>query len=217
MVALANAAVVAVLTRAPGHGGKSRLFAELGVAPDPALRAALLLDTLDAAGVDGAARVVAVEPADACADVRALLPPDVEVMPQTAGTLGDRMRDVMATLFDRGAGIVALVGSDVPDLDARQVSRAFALLERDPDLLVLGPATDGGYYLIAAARTPPPVFDGIPWGTRDVLSATIKAAEEQRIRVAFVEPVSDVDSAADLRRVEAARTRTWARAHLREE
>lgn len=214
---MADAAVVAVLTRAPGHGGKSRLFDELRIAPDPALRLALLLDTVDGADVAGAGRVVAVEPADACDEVRALLPQGVDVMPQASGTLGDRMREVMATLFDRGARFVGLVGSDLPDIDARQLARAFALLERDPDRLVLGPATDGGYYLVAAARTPPPVFDGIPWGTRQVLAATMAAARHARIRVAFVEPLADVDTAADLRRVRAPRTRAWVRTHLREE
>ena len=217
MVAVAGAPVVAVLTRAPGHGGKSRLFDELHVAPDPALRLALLLDTLDGTAIAGAARVVAVEPPEACDEVRALLPPGVEVMPQAGGSLGDRMRDAMATLFERGARSVVLVGSDLPDIDGRQVSRALALLERDPELLVLGPATDGGYYLIGAARTPPPVFDGIPWGTKDALAATIGAAHDRRVGVAFVEPMDDVDTAADLKRVKARRTRDWVRAHLGQE
>lgn len=210
---MADAAVVAVLTRAPGHGGKSRLFAGLGTAADPALRLALLLDTLDGVAASGAARVVAVEPAEACDQVRASLPDDVGVIAQADGSLGDRMREVMAALFARGARAVALVGSDVPDIDGRQIARAFALIERDPGLLVLGPAADGGYYLIAAAGTPR-VFDGIPWGTSDVLPATIRAAADRGVRVALVDPLHDVDTPADLRRVNAARTRAWVRAHL---
>jgi hypothetical protein len=74
MGSLAQRDVVAVLTRAPSAGGKSRLFAELGTPPDPALLTALLLDTLDAVDLEDVTRIVAVEPASACDEVRGSLP-----------------------------------------------------------------------------------------------------------------------------------------------
>jgi rSAM/selenodomain-associated transferase 1 len=217
MVDVEDAAVVAILTRAPGRGGKSRLFAELQIDPDPALLTALLLDTLDAADVPAARRVIAVDPADACDEVRAILPRDVGVMPQHGGTLGDRMRLLMEELFSRGARSVVIVGSDLPDLQARALHDAFARLDDDPSTVIVGPATDGGYYLIGAAARLPPVFDGISWGTGDVLTQTLAAAAGHGVRVAFVEPLADVDTVADLRRVKAPRTREWIRANLREE
>src|SRR5215216_1411447 len=109
MGSLAQRDVVAVLTRAPSAGGKSRLFAELGTPPDASLLAALLLDTIDAIDEresssgqarNGVTRVVAVAPASACDEVRGLVARDVLVVPQAEGTLGDRMAGVMRAQLD---------------------------------------------------------------------------------------------------------------------
>src|SRR5688572_25710715 len=111
MVDLRAAAVVAVLTRAPQSGGKTRLFASLGIPYDPALAAALLLDTIEGISSPGIRRVVAVTPASACDDVRLLIAEaaresaesnsfrDIDVIAQPDGDLGARMRGTMAALF----------------------------------------------------------------------------------------------------------------------
>jgi uncharacterized protein len=207
MVDLAGAAVAAILTRAPSAGGKSRLFDELRRPPDPALLTALLLDTFDAAAARGVARVVAVEPPDAGDELRHLLP-GIEVIPQAGGTLGDRMAGTMRVLFERGARAVALVGSDLPDLRGQVLEEAFAALEDDPHGIVLGPARDGGYYLIAGTFVPP-VFEGIEWGTPMVLAQTIASADRMGIPVRLTAAMRDVDTVADLREVTAPRTRAW--------
>lgn len=212
MVDLAGAAVVAILTRAPSSGGKSRLFAALGRDPDPTLLEALLLDTLEAAMTPEVIRVIAVEPPHACDEVRARAP-GVEVLAQAEGSLGARMQAVMHTLLARGARAVALVGSDLPDLRPALVTGAIAAVDADPAALVLGPAPDGGYYLIAASFVPP-VFDGIAWGTDRVLAETIAVADRRDLRVHLLEALGDVDTVTDLRRVRASRTRAWARQHL---
>jgi uncharacterized protein len=219
VVDAARAHVVAVLTRAPSAGGKSRLFASLSRPADAACLEALLLDTLDAARRPGVVPVVTVEPPAGCDEVRRLVPDGVAVMPQAVGTLGDRMRAAMDELFASGAGAVALIGSDLPDLPPHLIDTAFAMLTRDPRRLVLGPADDGGYYLIAATRTPG-VFTGIPWGTPGVLAATVAAACEAGLPVHLLDPWHDLDTAGDLRRLleggrtdaaPAWRTRRWAR------
>jgi glycosyltransferase A (GT-A) superfamily protein (DUF2064 family) len=76
---------------------------------------------------------------------------------------------------------------------------------------VLGPATDGGYYLLAATRVPD-VFDGIDWGSSRVLEQTLAAADRAGMRVHLLEPLTDVDTPGDLREVTARRTRQWAAA-----
>ena len=82
----------------------------------------------------------------------------------------------------------------------------------DRDLLVLGPALDGGYYLVAATRVPP-VFERITWGSADVLEQTCAAAAEAGMRVHFVDSLADVDTLEDLRTVAASsRTATLAAA-----
>lgn len=215
----ARAAVVAVLTRGPHSGGKSRLFAALGAVPDPLLSTALLLDTLEAAASHAWRRVVFVEPPSACDDVRALVPDDVRVMPQATGDLGERMRGAMDVLFATGASAVAIIGSDLPEIDARAIHDAFDRLTREPDTVVLGPAHDGGYYLVAATHTPD-LFSGIEWGTTRVLEMTLAAASARGRQVYCVQPAADVDTVGDLRRLARAgasaaservarRTRAW--------
>jgi rSAM/selenodomain-associated transferase 1 len=211
MVGVPGPAVVAVLTRAPSRGGKSRLFAELGRPPDAALLSALLLDTLDGVRLPGMTRVVFVDPADACDEVRAIVARDVDVRAQAEGSLGERMRNAMASLFDEGATIVVLVGSDLPDITPERIATAVAHLKRDPGALVLGPAHDGGYYLIAST-TIPNVFDDVEWGSPRVLEQTRSSAERSGQRVELIDSLRDVDTLEDLRSVVAPRTRAWLRA-----
>lgn len=229
MVDVSQAPVVAILTRAPSAEGKSRLFASLGCATDPELLSALLLDTLDGAAAPGVTRIVAVEPPIACDEVRALVPADVQVIAQPGGTLGERMASTMGRLFEGGASRVVLIGSDLPTMTPRLIEGALGALERDPNVIVLGPATDGGYYLIAAAHLPD-VFAAIDWGSGSVLVQTTAAAARAGRRVVTLEPMTDVDNADDLRGVLesagqvppcaaewrfpfAIRTCAWARAH----
>lgn len=198
---VANARTLAILTRAPSAGGKSRLFADLGRPPDRALLEALLLDTLAGAAAPGVRRVIAVTPPSACDEVRAMVAgAGVAVIPQSNGDLGARMRATMADLFAAGAAAVALVGSDLPHITPACVAAAFDRLQADPASLVLGPAADGGYYLVAATRVPD-VFDRIAWGGPRVLEQTVHAAAACGLRVHLLEVLADVDTADDLRRV----------------
>ena len=217
MVDVANADTVAVLTRAPSAGGKSRLFAALGRPPDPDLLAALLLDTIEGVTIPDVRVVVAVTPVKACDEVARLIvplskrPAPIQVIGQPEGDLGARMRGTMGRLLDAGARAVALVGSDLPSMTSAPIRAAFDRLAHDRDLLVLGPALDGGYYLIAATRVPP-VFERIPWGSADVLDQTCAAAAEAGMRVHVVERLADVDTLEDLRGVaRSSRTAGWMR------
>lgn len=223
MVDVAGAPVLAILTRAPSSGGKSRLFAQLGRLPDRCLLEALLLDTIEGAATPMARTVVAVTPGSACAEVRALMgrlkaapTTDVQVIPQPDGDLGERMRGTMAHLFGCGAQAVALIGSDLPQITSQPVVAAFELLSNDPDGLVLGPALDGGYYLVAARRVPD-VFRGVDWGSPRALEQTQRAAHAQGFHVHLLDVLSDVDTADDLRRLSrseaAPRTAAWLREH----
>lgn len=196
MVDLARA-VLAVLTRAPSTGGKSRLFQTLGVPPDARLLRALLLDTLDGTAVPGLRRAIAVTPGSACDEVRAIAG-GIDALPQADGDLGARMQAAMDTLFGQGADAVALIGSDLPHIAPETIADAFDALAHDRDALVLGPAADGGYYLIGARR-PPGVFAGMEWGSAHVLARTVQTASAAGFRVHQLPPLADVDTADDLR------------------
>jgi glycosyltransferase A (GT-A) superfamily protein (DUF2064 family) len=155
-------------------------------------------------------RVVAVTPPEACDEVRRRVG-SIEVVPQPGGDLGERMRAIMAARLGSGAPAVALIGSDLPHLTPAIVTEAFALA-RDPDALVLGPAGDGGYYLIAARRLPD-VFSNIEWGSARVCHQTEQAAVDDGFRVHRLQTMSDVDTVDDLRRAAASglarRTAAW--------
>lgn len=104
---------------------------------------------------------------------------------QPAGDLGAKM----GAAFE--AGVTALVGCDIPDLTAGYVDAALVALA-DADL-VLGPTEDGGYCLIAMTKPHVEVFAGVPWGTSEVLAATLHAARHLRVRL--LEELWDVDDA----------------------
>lgn len=213
MVDVPDADVVAILTRAPSAGGKTRLFRDLGLAGDPRLVRALLLDTVENAEHARYSRVLAVTPAAARDEVAALVP-GLRVITQRDGDLGERMSGVMRALFTQGAHRVALIGSDLPEIDPAVIAEAFIQLARDPDLLVLGPSHDGGYYLIAATRVPP-VFGGLEWGSASVCERTLELARLAGWPVHLLRPIGDVDDSGDLRRAvesgRARRTAAWAR------
>jgi rSAM/selenodomain-associated transferase 1 len=199
MVELQDQDVVAVLTRAPSAGGKTRLFADLGRPPDPAFLAALFLDTLDAVASPGVTRAVCFSPPHAEAELKGIAPPGVLLLAQRGEDLGARMRFAFDDLFLRGARSVVLVGSDVPALPPDVVPHAFRALRHSPDAVVLGPARDGGYYLIGATRTPTHLFSGMRWSEAHVFDETCRRAARAGIDVVRIAEGWDVDTVNDLR------------------
>jgi len=117
------------------------------------------------------------------------------IVPQGRGDLGRRMGRLVRTL---PPGPVAIVGSDIPGLDAAHVAGAFRALGRAD--WVFGPAADGGYWLIGAARRrlPRDLFAGVRWSSAHALADTV--ATLGAARIAYLEVLGDVDSGADLAR-----------------
>lgn len=208
-----------IMTRAPSDNrGKSRLTRDLD-GDHVALRRALLQDTLDAVrGVADADLFVAFEPADAIDEMRGVVGDGTWLLPQQGDTLGDRMCNGFARVFDAGYSAVVMIGSDLPSLPTSHVAQAFQHVRDESDALVIGPSTDGGYYLIGLRRLCPALFASIPWSTADVLTVTTSVAVRWGLTVSFVPSWHDVDTIEDLRRVlrdpqGAMRTRAWVNAH----
>ncbi len=120
----------------------------------------------------------------------------VTLIDQVGEDLGARMNQVAHTLFSQHYRHVLIMGTDVPTLPLDRFSQAIALL-KDHDL-VLGPALDGGYYLISLKRTIPELFADIPWSTDQVLTSTQQKAKALGLTTALIEPWRDVDTIADL-------------------
>lgn len=120
---------------------------------------------------------------------------------QHGGDLGERLYRALAGAAGE-APCVAALGGDHPTLAVATVHRAFERLEAGAQV-VLGPAEDGGYYLIAlsAAAVSPRLFQGIAWSTDRVLPETLDRCRELGITPELLEEASDVDTPADLARL----------------
>ena len=193
---------VVVMAKAPIPGRvKTRLTPPLTGPEAAQLARALLEDTAGLVSrIPGTRMVVAVEPSDATPLVQAIVP-RVEVVPQTSGDLGTRMAAVIADRCARGASAVLLIGSDAPTVPRGHVERAVGWLRQGDDQLVVGPAEDGGYYLIGLTRPHPELFGGIAWGGPGVLQATLERAAISRLPVRRLAPWHDVDMPGDLTRL----------------
>jgi len=194
-------AVVAVMARAPSAGGKSRLIRDLGTSDGAGLRLALLRDTLESVSALEATKALLYTPPECEAEVRALTPFPAVFLPQRGATLGDRMHEGARDLLTSGFDAVVLIGSDLPTLPLAHVAAALGILTRCGDVLVLGPAEDGGYYLIGLTQSRPELFARIPWSTPLVLQRTREAAEALGIALEMLPRWYDIDSPSDLRRV----------------
>ena len=123
-------------------------------------------------------------------------------VPQGRGDLGARMLAAIRHLIEiRGYDAALLVGSDIPWLDADHLREAAAMLQPGGGI-VLGPADDGGYYLIGMTEVHAALFEGVPWGTGSVLADTLRAADRLGIDARLVRGAYDVDTIEDLRRLE---------------
>ncbi len=120
----------------------------------------------------------------------------VKVIDQVGDDLGARMNQVCESMFARGYSRVVMIGTDVPTVPLNHFGQAQDQLEHHD--LVLGPALDGGYYLIGLKRKSPELFTGIPWSTNQVLKLTQDKAATIGLKTALLEPWRDVDTMADL-------------------
>lgn len=184
-----------VFVKAPRPGlVKTRLVPSLGAAGAASAYAALVdalltrLDTL---------RDVELwfTPPDRLDAIRPWLRPGWGAQAQREGDLGDRLHHAFATAFAQGATRVVVIGSDCPEVAVPDIRTAWTRLETAD--VVLGPAADGGYWLIGLRRPQPELFRDIPWSTSDVLARTLERVAGQELRPALLRELRDVDTIED--------------------
>ncbi|MDQ2784825.1 MAG: TIGR04282 family arsenosugar biosynthesis glycosyltransferase [Chloroflexota bacterium] len=190
-----------VLAKAPAAGvTKTRLCPPLTPEEAAQFAAASLTDTLAVARSVGDCMLHLAHPPGAAERLAALLGDD---LPQTfavpPGDVGAAMCSAIERAFDHRATQVALIGSDLPSLPPAHIAQAFARLDDGADV-VLGPAEDGGYYLIATTAPHPALFSGIPWSTNAVYAQTVTRIAACGLSLATLPTWYDIDSVVDLRR-----------------
>jgi rSAM/selenodomain-associated transferase 1 len=178
---------------------KTRLARVLGAEVAAALYRAFVLDLADRLAALPYPVTWAVDPPGA---PFATLVPRASCRVQGDGDLGARMARSFAAEFAARPGPVAIIGADAPHLPAEALTETALVLGRGADV-VLGPADDGGYYLIGLARPAPALFTDIPWSTSAVLAATIACAEAGELRTRLLPGSFDVDEPGDLARLAA--------------
>lgn len=120
----------------------------------------------------------------------------VRLMDQVGEDLGARMANVFTAMFARGYKQVLIVGTDVPSLPLTHYQQALSLLANHN--VVLGPAQDGGYYLIGLTGVVPELFVDIPWSTDHVLTLTKQKADQLGLKTALLPEWRDIDTIDDL-------------------
>jgi rSAM/selenodomain-associated transferase 1 len=116
-------------------------------------------------------------------------------MVQVGQDLGERMKNAFAENFESGMEKIVLIGTDCPSLEGKHIIQAFEALDQSD--LVLGPARDGGYYLIGMSRRADFLFEGITWSSEWVLSQTLALAAAQGLVTILLPILEDIDTLED--------------------
>lgn len=229
---LRSVCAIAVMAKASIAGkAKTRLVPPLTESEAAMLNTVFLRDAADnilsAAAFANISGWMAYAPAASEAFFRAHLPESIGLLETVAPTLGECLLHAATTLLRAGHGAVCLINCDSPTLPVGYLVAAATALAAPGDRIVLGPSTDGGYYLIGMKRAHAALFEDIAWSTDQVLSQTLARAETLGASVFELPNWYDVDDAEALqtlidevldrkpfRRVGTPTPATWTRGYL---
>lgn len=190
-----------IFTRYPEPGKtKTRLIPALGALGAAKLQQQMTEYVLSQAKVLQSSHSISIEVRFAGGEQQLMqnwLGEHLQYVAQGTGDLGCRMKIAFAAAFQDKIESAVIIGSDCPQLQPELIYRAFQLLSQNYDL-VLGPALDGGYYLIGLSRLIPEVFTGVDWGTERVLQQTVNIAKTFNLEIAYLPTLADVDRPEDL-------------------
>ncbi len=192
--------IILVFIKAPVRGMvKTRLAASVGASTALELYKNFVPDIIDTVKKIGGPFTLCYYPPGAGSAVTSWLGADFRLEPQQGGDLGERMERAFANRFSEGFEQAVLIGSDIPDIPPAVLSEAISALAAND--LVIGPAFDGGYYLIGCTRRAflPRLFHGIPWGTGVVFDETMTVARNAGLTVHVLQAWHDIDTINDLR------------------
>ena len=193
---------MAVFLKEPRPGRvKTRLARAIGKRRAAGLYRAFVVDTLEWFGRTpaGERRLYYAPEGTQPERIARLVPGGITAMtlwPQRGAGLGERLERAFEETFAAGFRAAVVTGTDCPLVGPSTLRQALSALENAE--VVLGPARDGGYYLVGLRRFAPEIFRGIPWSTSRVLAATLESIRRAGLTTALLEPLGDVDTLADL-------------------
>ncbi|MCX7592212.1 MAG: TIGR04282 family arsenosugar biosynthesis glycosyltransferase [Fischerella sp.] len=189
-----------IFTRYPEPGKtKTRLIAALGTEGAAELQRQMTEHTLFQVQQLQKTTAVSVELRFAGGNIELMqnwLGTDLVYQSQGEGDLGKRMGRSLLNAFDAGVQYAVIIGTDCPGVNAQILAKAFVELQQCD--LVLGPAIDGGYYLIGLRRPVTELFINIDWGTDQVLKQTVDIAHQLNLSIVYLPTLADVDRPEDL-------------------
>ena len=181
---------------------KTRLSPPLSSRQATDLYRCLLQDTLELMKrIEGVRPIIAYLPPDAEPFFRRIAPPGFDFLAQVGSDLGERLDNALTRYLQTGYQQAVVMDSDSPTLPPDYLRQAFRELEKPAVDVVLGPAHDGGYYLIGLKSPCSALFRGIAMSTPTVMAETLERAQEQGLRVACLPEWYDVDTAEELERL----------------
>ncbi len=200
-------AAIAIVCKTPGvGGGKSRLRPLLGAERVARLSACFIRDvatTLEAVpGPLGRQLYALFSPAGSEASLRALLPSPWTLVLRRESNVGLVLDKSMTAFLADGHDCAILMNGDSPTLPTDFIVEAIAALRAPGDRVVLGPALDGGYYLVGLKRPQPRLFQDIAWSTPEVLACTLERAKEIGLPATLLPTWYDVDEPQDFLRLQ---------------
>jgi uncharacterized protein len=115
---------------------------------------------------------------------------------QQGADLGERMKNAFTSAFRKGYDKIVIIGTDCPDLNAGIIMNAFVYLQSHD--VVIGPAEDGGYYLLGMKRLYSDLFENLQWSTKAVFNDTLKICDELELTYQLLPVLNDIDEEKDL-------------------
>ena len=189
-----------LMTRVPIPGRtKTRLMKMLSGEECARLHKCFLLDLFDVFEFikDDVDIYLTYTPEDSFSILEDIVPSYVKCFPQQGKDLGEKMMNAFNHLLNKGYNKVALMGSDVPNIQPEDILSSFEALDNSD--IALGPTLDGGYYLIGMKNIHKELFEEkLKWGNKSVLEGTIDIANNLNLKTALVKKLRDIDTKEDL-------------------
>jgi uncharacterized protein len=195
-----SADLLIILVKAPRPGAVKTRIAEV-IGAQPACDAYISLVNVLIEQLRALSNVhLRYAPDDALPEISRWLQPAWTSAPQGHGDLGHRLSVAIREAFEGGAQRVVIIGSDAPDITCQDIQSAWSALKSHD--LVIGPAEDGGYWLIGLRAEQPTLFENISWSSNVVFQQTFARAQSANLSIDLLRKLPDIDTVDDLRRFE---------------